>query len=303
MRSNNIYSAGSKTIRIHDGIDNINFENWMLYPSTDKPQSIKIGPYSINVCPDGKLVKGTFPLVVISHGGGGSHMLYRVVAQYLAQNGYIVAMPEHHGNNRNDNSLEGQDFNLILRTRHIRLVIDTLLSKPELMEYIDSRQIFMIGHSMGGCTALAIAGAAPWSKEREQVEVAHDERIKALVLFAPAAAWFQHPDSFNHVNLPIVVFSAEHDTLTPYWQADLIKQNVKNSLLVNVKLVKNAGHLSFLAPFPESMRNEDFPPSQDPDGFDREAFHETLKNEVLNFFNKQLRNKAMINGKAHNNAN
>ena len=61
-----------------------------------------------------------------------------------------------------------------------------------------------------------------------------------------------------------------------------------------MKTVKNAGHLSFLAPFPESMRNKNFPPSQDPDGFDREAFHETLKAEILDFFNKQSGNKAMI---------
>ena len=99
-------------------------------------------------------------------------------------------MPEHHGNSRNDNSLEGQNKNLTLRTRHIRLVIDTLLSDPELIECIDSRHIFMIGHYMGGCTALAIAGAVPWSMERKQIEVANDERVKALVLFAPAAAWF-----------------------------------------------------------------------------------------------------------------
>ena len=296
------YSAGSKTITIQDEINNINFHSWLLYPSIDNSQNIKVGPYSINACPDGKLAKGKFPLVVISHGGGGSHLLYRIVAQHLAENGYIVAMPEHHGNNRNDNTLEGKNINLTLRTKHILLVIDTLFSDPDLMSSIDSQQIYMIGHSMGGCTALAIAGAVPWSMEREQIEVTHDKRVKALVLFAPAVAWFKHPDSFNHVNLPIVVFSAEHDTLTPYWQADLIKQKVKNPT-VTIKTVQNAGHLSFLAPFPESMRSNNFPPSQDPDGFDRETFHDSLKVEVLDFFDKQLKNKNIIEDKAHNNAN
>ena len=297
------YAAGSKTIRVHDEANDINFETWLLYPSTDQSQDIKIGPYSIRACQDGKIAGGKFPLVVISHGGGGSHLLYRVVAQHLAQNGYVVAMPEHHGNNRNNNSLEGRNKNLSLRTWHIRLVIDTLLSDPELMEHIDSQQIFMIGHSMGGCTALAIAGAVPWSREREQIEVSNDGRVKALVLFAPAAAWFQHPDALNHVKLPIEVFSAEHDTLTPYWQADLIKHNIKNPALVNVITVKNAGHLSFLAPFPENMRSKNFPPSQDPDGFDRQAFHETLKVEVLDFFNKQLENKAIAEEKSRKKAN
>jgi len=280
------YSAGSKTIEIQDEINNINFQSWLLYPSMDKSRNIEVGPYSINASPDGKLAKGKFPLVIISHGGGGSHLLYRIAAQHLAENGYIVAMPEHHGNNRNDNSLEGKNKNLTLRTRHIRLVIDILLSDPELMSGIDSGQIFMIGHSVGGCTALAVAGAVPWAMEREQIKVTCDDRVKALVLFAPAAAWFQHPDSFKNVNLPICIFSAEHDTLTPYWQSDLIKQKVKNPEFVTIKTVPNAGHLSFLAPFPESMRNKNFPPSQDPDGFDREGFHDSLKVEVLNFFNR-----------------
>lgn len=277
------YSSGSKTIIIHDDVNDINFQTWLLYPSVGTPLDINIGPYSINACPNGEFVKGKFPLVVISHGGGGSHFLYRIVALHLAQNGYVVAIPEHHGNNRNDNSLEGQNINLTLRTRHLHLVIETFLSEPELMIHSDSSQIFMIGHSMGGCTALTVAGAIPWSRDREKIEVTHDERVKALVLFAPAAAWFQHPDSFENVNLPIFVFSAEHDTLTPYWQADLIKQKVKNPALVTIKTVQNAGHLSFLAPFPENMRNKNFPPSQDPDGFDREAFHETLKVEVQLF--------------------
>ncbi len=282
------YSTGSKTIKIIDEVENINFDNWLLYPSLNNSQNMKIGPYSMNACPDGKVAKGKFPLVIISHGGGGSHLLYRVVAQHLAQNGYIVAMPEHYGNNRNNNYLEGHNKNLTLRTRHIRLVIDSLFCESEFTECIDFQQIFMIGHSMGGCTALTIAGAVPWSRERKQIEVINDERVKALMLFAPATEWFQHPDSFNDVNVPIQVFSAEHDQITPYWQADLIKKNVHNPTLITVKTVENAGHLSFLAPFPDSMQNINFPPSQDPSGFDREAFHETLKVEVLEFFNQQL---------------
>lgn len=286
--SENVCSAGSRVIEIIDEINNINFETWLLYPSADTSQDIKIGPYTIHARPDGEMANGKFPLVVISHGGGGSHLLYRVVAQYLAENGYAVAMPEHHGNNRNDNSLEGQNKNITLRTKHIHLVIDTLLSDPELAPHIDSEHIFMIGHSMGGCTALAVAGAVPWSEQWEQIEVTCDERVKALVLFAPAAEWFQHPDSFNNIDLPILVYSAEHDKLTPYWQVELIKQNVKNPALVSIRMVKNGGHLSFLAPFPENMQNPNFPPSQDPDGFDRAAFHERLKIEIFGFFNNQL---------------
>jgi predicted dienelactone hydrolase len=282
------YSVGSKTIQICDENLDIEFETWLLYPNLDQEESVKVGAFALNAVPEGAVADGRFPLVVISHGGGGYHLLYRVVASYLAQSGFIVAMPKHHGNNKDDNSLENQDMNLTLRTRHVHLLINRLLSDTEFKEHIDIQNIFMVGHSMGGCTALALAGAVPWSRKREKIEVTHDERIKALVLFAPATAWFLHPESLNNVNVPILVYSAEHDPITPKWQANLLKEKILNPHLVRVKEVKNAGHLSFLAPFPERMRNKNFFPSQDPEGFDRESFHETLKVEVGDFFRQSI---------------
>ena len=40
---------------------------------------------------------------------------------------------------------------------------------------------------------------------------------------------------------------------------------------------------ALLSPFSESMRSPSFPPSQDPEGFDRAAFHVELNDEVLSF--------------------
>jgi hypothetical protein len=37
------------------------------------------------------------------------------------------------------------------------------------------------------------------------------------------------------------------------------------------------------------MRNADFPPSVDPEGFDREKFHEKLNAELLDFLDGTLR--------------
>ncbi|AGH80891.1 alpha/beta hydrolase family protein [Psychromonas sp. CNPT3] len=287
-KSNSSDWVGSKTVQITDNIEHISFDTWLLYPCIDKPQSVDVGPYCINVCADGRIAKGEFPLVIISHGSGGSHLLYRLIALHLVKNGYIVAMLKHHANNRDDNSLAEQDKNLTLRTRHIRYVIDTLLSDEQWMDVINPRKIFMIGHSMGGCTALALAGATPWSQHRLKIDVSNDKRIRALVLLAPASAWYQHPNSFVNVNLPMLIFSAEHDVITPFWQADLIKQKVSNSALVDLKVIKNAGHFSFISPFPAGMVNKNFAASQDPEGFDRNAFHDDLKKEISAFFNNQL---------------
>ena len=63
-------------------------------------------------------------MILISHGSGGSHLVYRTLAHHLARNGFIVGMPEHPFNNRNNNTLEGTVENLINRPRHIRTAID-----------------------------------------------------------------------------------------------------------------------------------------------------------------------------------
>lgn len=45
-------------------------------------------------------------LVLISHGSGGLPFVYRSIARHLARSGFIVGLPEHPHNNRNDNCLE-----------------------------------------------------------------------------------------------------------------------------------------------------------------------------------------------------
>ena len=92
----------------------------------------------------------------------------------------------------------------------------------------------------------------------------------------------------------MLIFSAEHDEITPFWQADLIKQKVSNCELVDLKVIKNAGHFSFISPFPVSMVNKNFPASQDPEGFDREAFHDDLKKDITAFFNNQQNTSSSV---------
>ncbi|MCB1166441.1 MAG: alpha/beta fold hydrolase [Leptospiraceae bacterium] len=285
MKGAHIAGVGSRIIHIADSHNNIDFPAWLLYPSTQTPIDTHIGPFPISVCPEGPIAEGQFPLVIISHGGGGSHLLYRTIALHLAGNGFFVAMPEHYGNNRTDNSLGDTDRNIALRTHHISLLIDELLNATDGPS---GSRLGLIGHSMGGATALALAGAKPWSRQRLPIPVTSDNRIAALVLLAPATAWFQHPDSFEEITVPILAYRAQHDSITPRWQTELLVEKKKVGPVPIIREVPGAGHLSFLAPYPESMKRPDFPPSQDPSGFDRVTFHETLKSEILEFLSELL---------------
>jgi predicted dienelactone hydrolase len=195
-------------------------------------------------------------------------------------------MLEHYGNNRNNNTLENTTENLKTRPQHVSLTIDFLLSHHLLGKHIAENKIAVIGHSMGGYTALALAGGIPRTKEGVVVEVASDTRIKAIVLLAPGAGWFMN--SLSKVNIPILMFTAEHDPITPKWNGGIVLNGVLDVTKVTHKEIANAGHFSFLSPFPDTMKKANFLPSTDPVGFNREEFHIQLPIDILSFLSENL---------------
>jgi predicted dienelactone hydrolase len=278
--------VGSKQLTVKDEAKNISFPVLVHYPTYETSKPTAFGPYTMDVSPDAEMIEGKFPLIIISHGSGGSHLLYRTISTHLAKNGYIVAKLEHYGNNRNNNSLENTTENLVTRPRHVSLTIDFLLSDNWFSKNIEPNKICVIGHSMGGYTALALAGGIPRTKEGLVVEVNSDSRIKAIVLLAPGTGWFMH--GLDKVTIPILMFTAEHDPITPKWNGEIVMNYVPNRSKVTFKEIENAGHFSFLSPFPEAMRNPNFLPSTDPVGFDREKFHSQFPIEILDFLNDKL---------------
>lgn len=284
-----MYHVGTREMRITDLDGNITFPALVMYPTNVPSTPVMFGPYAIETSPDAPVAKGRYPLVVVSHGNGGWHLLYRSITTHLARNGYVVAMLEHAGNNRNDNSLEGTHANLVNRPKHLSLTIDAVIGDAELGACVMPECVGVIGHSIGGYTALAVAGGAPWSERREPVEVVPDARVRGLVLLAPATAWYTPEGSLRDVNLPILMLIAEHDPYTPRWQAEIVLNGVADRDLVTLRVVPNAGHFSFLSPFPAAMRVPGFLPATDPAGFDREKFHEELPGEVLEFLERRLK--------------
>jgi len=205
-------------------------------------------------------------------------------------------MPEHPRNNRNNNELAGTAAILTNRPRHIRLVVDWAFSSGAFGPSLKPDAVTVIGHSLGGYTALAAAGGVPRAFPHESadqqplnIDVIPDERVKALVLLAPATVWFMAPGALSRVRVPILMLTAEKDPHTPRIHAEIVKQGVPNPALIEHRMVANASHFSFLSPFPDTMANAAFPPSQDPEGFDRERFHEQMNAEVLGFLNRVVR--------------
>ncbi|CAH1201667.1 hypothetical protein PAECIP111893_01691 [Paenibacillus plantiphilus] len=282
--------AGCCEVEITDDSLGITFPMTVMYPAGTREQADRLGPYLLELARDAEPLEGRFPLVLISHGTGGSPLVYRTLARHLARNGFIAGMPEHPFNNRNNNSLEGTMQNLTYRPRHIQMAVDWFFQNELLSESLIPDAVSIIGHSLGGYTALAAAGGAPTCFSHEtpdgkpqSVEVAPDSRIRSLVLLAPASVWFRAEGALRAVNIPILMLDAENDPYTPPFHAQIIVEGVADPSKIIYRTVENAGHFSFLSPFPESMITSSFLPSQDPLGFDRQHFHEKLNAEVLEF--------------------
>jgi predicted dienelactone hydrolase len=284
--------AGSKQIQVKDETNGISFSVLVHYPTHQPSSPTNFGPYTLDVCVDAKIIAGQFPLVVVSHGrsaANGSSFRFRTISTFLAKSGYIVACIEHYGNDHPDKNFQTSIENLSYRPKHISLTIDNLLSDQTFGQSILFDKIAILGHSLGGYAALAVAGGKPWAQTGQPIEVQNDPRIKALILMAPAAAFFIPEHALYKVDIPMLLLIAEQDEITPLkWTADVILNGVPDKSKVTLKTISNAGHFSFISPFPAAMKKPNFRPATDPEGFDREEFHKILPTEVLNFLNEKL---------------
>jgi len=89
----------------------------------------------------------------------------------LAQAGMIVAAPNHTDERCNQpltrnslpkdiaNPLEFKDATYAARRDQLRTLRDSLVADPELGKRIDPNKLILVGHSLGGYTVLALAGA------------------------------------------------------------------------------------------------------------------------------------------------
>jgi len=134
------------------------------------------------------------PLVVFSHGIGGSRRGYSYLGAYWASQGYASLHLQHVGSDRqlwmgNPFSLPGrlqgaaQDTEAINRVQDLHFALDQFLASPQGQQ-IDARRIIAAGHSYGANTTLLAIGARV---ERKGAMLDfRDKRIQAaIILSAP----------------------------------------------------------------------------------------------------------------------
>jgi len=292
----------------------------LYYPTQAVARTIAMGPFTVNVAiqtaPEAK-VKG---LIVLSHGTGGSELGHSSLAEALAQNGYLVAALRHPGDNWQDRSLRQTSLAryATARPQQASRVIDALLQDPEWKGRIASDtkgpRVGAVGHSAGGYTVLALAGARPepsrfdahcnaeraddpifCSTGNARLSVTNDAaavpvippltdtRVRAVVALAPMGALFTAA-SLAQIRIPVAVYEAQQDRfLVPRFHAEWVAVNVPG---VEMHRVPNAWHFAFMDTPSMSIPSEDGDIAANPPGFDRRVFLGQLQRELPAFFDK-----------------
>lgn len=289
-------SVGFRTVAVPDPREDKPISVAILYPTEAAGEPTAFGPFTLEVARGAEIRDGRFRLVLISHGMGGSPMTHRLLARHLAASGFVVALVEHSFDNRNDTSRTGTVRALSDRPHQLRTVADWFLQGSGFQSRLAGETFAVIGHSLGGYSALALAGGIAASLPDEEpdgqprrIDTVQDPRVAALVLLAPATPWFRESGSLAGVDVPILLLAGGKDPhCPPALMAEPLLSAVARPERVRYRLIDDAGHYSFLSPWPPAMRNPGFPPSQDPPGFDRDSFMEVLQAEVLDFLAETL---------------
>jgi predicted dienelactone hydrolase len=305
-------SAGFEQIMVPDPVG-APLEVGVWYPSNAPAAPQRLGLFEQTVANRAAVAGRDLPLIVMSHGTGGSFEGHYDTALALAEAGFVVAAITHTGDNYRDQSQVGRLEN---RPRHIKVVIDYMLASWQHHEALDPFRVGMFGFSAGGFTALVAIGGTPdmstvaphcaahpdeWScrmlrehkvnlsanRSMAEPNWVHDPRIVAAVIASPAVGYAFSAEALSTVTVPIQLWRGDSDEILPqpnYAQAVYDRLPVKPEYHV----VPKAGHFAFLAPCTPALAARVPEICHDPEGFDRAAFHREFNPAVVAFFKAKI---------------
>lgn len=299
-------AAGVKLVQLPADSHGPALKAMVWTPCAAPAQPLPIGPYVLQGqrnCP----TRGRkLPLVVMSHGFGGSYLGQHDLAEVLADSGFVVAAINHPGDNFAAMRDAGRFSVLVERPLDIKRLIDYLLGSGPDAASLDPAAIGFFGFSRGGYTGLVLAGGTPdflhanlpcpdprarWCAQIRRRQIPdgpwiRDPRIKAYALADPLDA-FPGADRLKAVNAPMQLWASAYggDGVLPATTPAL-------AALLPVKpelhRVPGAGHFAFLAPCSAALKQDAPALCVDAPGFDRVAFHRAFNQAVRAFFQRQI---------------
>lgn len=170
-----------------------------------------------------------YPLIVWSHGLGGTRDGAAFVARYVAAHGYILAHIQHDGTDdslwRNEKDIHPWDAIRakmpvaweVVRDRYLDVsfaldsLIETLRNDPDIGPILDLDTIGMSGHSFGALTTQAMAGQAVG---RAVPEFFTEPRFKAGILYSPVPNFrveLPPQEIYGPISIPLLHMTGTND--------------------------------------------------------------------------------------------
>ncbi len=264
-----------------------------LEESTIYPYVVKLGMPDTSATVTGQAIadapfnldEGDYPLVIVSPGFLLGRTKYVWLTEHLASHGFVVIAPEHH--EQLDEALTDFYRSSILRPQDITEVLDYVDTQVEdsglFAGLIDTEQVAVMGHSLGGYTSLAVAGAQldltymenlcaeaeesgdpsawlcglilPYASDMAELagldampeglwESFSDDRVDAIIPMAGDAYMFSDI-GLSNITIPVMAIGGTADTGTPYaWGSQPTFDYVSSTNKILVGL-DNAEHMVF----------------------------------------------------------
>ena len=170
---------------------------------------------------------GPFPVVVVSHGLGGTREGIAYLGEYFAAHGYISLHVQHPGSD--DSAWRGK-MRPMASMRKAATDLDNILDRPKDVTFVldeaerrakagdalwakaDFTRVAVAGHSFGAFTALAAAGRELKGPMGNMSVNLGDPRIKACIaLSAPASAREAKNGSYDTIKVPCLHMTGTED--------------------------------------------------------------------------------------------
>ncbi|GAB1542219.1 alpha/beta hydrolase [Scytonema sp. NUACC21] len=228
--------------------------------------------------------KQSAPVIVISHGMASDRNTFTYLAQHLASHGFAVAVLEHADNaQRFQKFFAGfekppQPSEFINRPLDVKYLLDELQLRSLFVRGWQGRlnlnQVGVIGQSMGGYTALAMAGATLHLEQLRadctQLKPSNiflnlsllvqcqatelpsstynlqDNRVKAVIAINPVISGVVGSTGLRQIQVPVMLIAGKKDIFTPAVPEQVVPFMQLTNLHKYLVLVERGTHFSVL---------------------------------------------------------
>lgn len=156
--------VGVKTLTVPSPARGRDLAVTIWYPATPGGTNIRVGENKLfqgaPALANAPRAPGRFPLILVSHGSGARIENLGWIANRLVAAGFIVAGPNHPGTTSGDSTPIATP-NVWERTDDLATLLTALTESPDWRDALADRRVGVLGFSLGGTTAMELAGAIP----------------------------------------------------------------------------------------------------------------------------------------------